>query len=154
MYTRVAAGRNFAVMEAVFLIHFSVCVFMTGLIWFVQVVHYPLFLRVPPESFTSYESDHTAKTGRIVMLPMLVELATGVALCMAFPFAAGLPIFLCAFGLLVVVWLSTAFIQVPQHRKLTSDPDRKTIRSLVRWNWVRTLAWTARSLLLGSLFLW
>ena len=46
---------------------------MTGLIWFVQVVHYPLFAKVGSEAFSLYESLHTQKTGLVVGPVMLVE---------------------------------------------------------------------------------
>lgn len=38
-------------METLLYLHAGATLFMTGLIWFVQVVHYPLFLRVGEGNF-------------------------------------------------------------------------------------------------------
>jgi hypothetical protein len=46
-----------------------------------------------------------------------------------------------------LVWLSTAFVQVPLHARLSAGFDTRAHRRLVATNWVRTLSWTARGLL-------
>ena len=46
--------------------------------------------------------------------------------------------------LLLLIWLSTAFLQVPLHRRLAAGYDSRTATRLVRSNWVRTIAWTVR----------
>ncbi len=43
-----------------FLAHITATLYMTGLIWFVQIVHYPLFARVGNAEFSAYEQRHTA----------------------------------------------------------------------------------------------
>ena len=53
---------------------------LVGMIWFVQVVHYPQFARVGAERFTQYQSEHVRLTTWVVALPMLVEAVTSVAL--------------------------------------------------------------------------
>jgi hypothetical protein len=53
---------------------------LVGLIWFVQVVHYPQFARVGTERFTQYQSGHVRLTTWVVALPMLIEAVTSVAL--------------------------------------------------------------------------
>jgi hypothetical protein len=47
-----------------------------------------------------------------------------------------------------VVWLSTALVQVPLHTKLTLGYDCRTIHLLVQTNWLRTLGWTVRVVIL------
>ncbi|HEX2205610.1 MAG TPA: hypothetical protein VHG91_20025 [Longimicrobium sp.] len=49
-----------------------------------------------------------------------------------------------------MVWLSTALLQVPMHGRLERGFDAAAHRRLVATNWVRTVAWTAR----GVLLLW
>ena len=45
--------------EAVLLVvHLAATAAMCGLIWFVQVVHYPLFAGVGDDGFTAYEQRH------------------------------------------------------------------------------------------------
>lgn len=63
--------------------------FMTGLIWFVQVVHYPLYDRVGSAEFQVYERDHCALTTLVVAPMMVAELLSGVMLLVSRPRAVG-----------------------------------------------------------------
>ena len=58
--------------------------FLTGLIWFVQVVHYPIFGNVKPENFPNFHHAHTFLTGKVVALPMLIELVLAIVLFATF----------------------------------------------------------------------
>ena len=74
------------------------------------------------------------RTGRVVALPMLLELATAIAVVWVLEGAltwAGL-------ALLTVVWASTGLWQVPAHRRLEDGFDTLIHRRLVDTNWVRT----------------
>jgi hypothetical protein len=50
-------------------------------------------------------------------------------------------------GLILAIWLSTFFLQVPLHERLAQGFDAETHRSLVNTNWIRTAAWTLRAVL-------
>ena len=142
-------------MKAIFLLNVASTLVMTGVIWFVQVVHYPLFNRVGLAEFARYEADHSNLTGLVVVPLMLVELATAALLVWQqlpdiskFWLVVGL-------ALVVLIWATSFFVSVPQHGKLASGFDLAAYRTLVTTNWIRTLAWSARSLivlyLLGKL---
>ncbi len=120
---------------------------MVGLIWFVQIVHYPLFGRVGEERFVSYAEAHSRLTSRVVGPPMLLEAATTVTLLFLRP--AEIPAWAAWVGLvlLAVIWLSTAFLQVPRHTALGEGFDVTAYGFLVTSNWVRTVGWSARGLL-------
>jgi hypothetical protein len=120
--------------------HAGATLFMTGLIWFVQVVHYPLLRRIPATEAAAYAQDHARRTGWVVGPVMLAEL--GLALALA---ARGGLLAWTSLGLLGVLWASTAWIQVPLHRRLALGPDPAAVESLVRTNWLRTAAWTLRA---------
>ncbi len=122
--------------------------FMVGLIWTIQVVHYPLFARVGQEQFAEYSRRHQFLITWIVGPAMVVELLTAVILALYPPTPdTGLWLWTGVI-LLLVIWVSTALIQAPQHGRLaTGGQDRKRIRSLVTWNWIRTIAWSARGVL-------
>lgn len=47
--------------------------FMVGLIWFVQIVHYPLFKSVGESEFVEYQLQHQKLTTWVVAGPMLLE---------------------------------------------------------------------------------
>jgi hypothetical protein len=121
---------------------------MIGVIWFVQIVHYPLFGQVGRDGFAEYEAAHSHRTTLVVVPPMLVELATGAWL--AFRTPEGMPrwVFTAGLALIAVVWLSTFLLQVPRHTQLGRGFDEGAHRALVATNWIRTVAWTARGILL------
>lgn len=133
--------------ELLLLVHTATTLFMVGVIWFVQVVHYPLFGAVGVEGFRSYAGDHSRLTSYVVGPPMLVEAATAVLLLFARPSDVPAVLAWAGAALLAVVWLSTALFQVPRHRTLGSGYDPEAHRLLVASNWVRTAAWSARGLL-------
>lgn len=120
---------------------------LVGLIWFVQVVHYPQFARVGADRFTQYQSANVRLTTCVVALPMQVEAVTSAALVWQPPSQdvdiacwAGL-------SLVVVIWVSTAVLQVPRHNALATGFDPKAHRGLVLSNWIRTVAWSMRGVL-------
>ena len=121
--------------------------YMVGLIWMVQVVHYPLFAKVGSEQFVGYQISHQTLTTLVVGPPMLVEIATAVLLIWIRPVAIPAWIVFVALGLLAIVWASTAFLQVPCHEKLTDGFDVAVHWRLVLSNWIRTFGWTARGVL-------
>ena len=122
---------------------------MFGLIWFVQVVHYPLFLRVPAAQFVAYEAAHADRTTWVVAPLMLIELGSGLALLVPHwrPPEIGLMDAWIGAALVGVVWLSTALLQVPLHNRLHRGYSAVATRRLVATNWIRTGAWTARAAL-------
>lgn len=131
-------------------LHAIPTVAMAGVIWFVQIVHYPLYRLVGPEQFAAYERQHCRTISFVVMPLMLAELGLAGLLWWNAPAAAGQwP--LVGLLLLALLWASTFFVQVPCHNRLTVGFDRATIDRLVRTNWVRTISWTARSALAAQL---
>lgn len=67
---------NDPLIRLLFLAHLGSSLYMVWLIWFVQVVHYPLFSRVRNRDFPSYEQSHTAFTTWVVAPPMMIKGAT------------------------------------------------------------------------------
>jgi hypothetical protein len=131
---------------AVFLAHLGATLALTGLIWTVQLVHYPLFAGVGAEGFTAYEAAHQTRITWLVGPLMLVELAAAVALVAGLR-PEGVPGWMAWTGLapLAVIWISTALVQVPLHRALGGGFEAGAHARLVATNWVRTAAWTARA---------
>ena len=119
--------------------------YMVGLVWFVQAVAYPQFARVAVADFLAYHKAHTTFTSVVVLPPMFVELGTAIALVWRWPHD---PCYQIALALVIVCWINTFGMAVPAHAKLTHGHDAVVIRRLIRVNWIRTLAWTARGLLL------
>ena len=136
-------------MRLVFSLQLLTTLAMFGLIWFVQVVHYPLFLAVGPQQFPAYEAAHAGRTTYVVAPLMLVELATSVLLLLPRFRPSGVSAAAAWTGALLVaiLWLSTALLQVPLHNRLQAGYSPELIGKLVATNWLRTAAWTARAIL-------
>jgi len=133
------------------MIHAAATLTMVGVIWFVQVVHYPLLLQVGEAKFVSYEVAHTRRVGRLVGPLMLAELISAAWLAAVISEPTSRALAWSGSGLLAVIWLSTAAIQMPCHRRLSDGFDARIVRRLVTTNWIRTTAWSLRGV--SALFL-
>lgn len=131
---------------ALFVLQTAATWFMTGLIWFVQVVHYPLYTRIGEAEFAVYERDHCSLTTLVVAPVMLVELFSAILLCVNRPKFVGMPECIVNVILLGVIWLSTMFIADQLHGSLGSGLNIPVVKALVAWNWLRTVCWTVRGL--------
>lgn len=131
-------------MQELLLIHFSLCLLMSGVIWMVQIVHYPSFKFIDEKRFNSFSAFHVKAISYIVLPLMFCELATATLLAIKRPDL----VFISNLFLLICIWLVTFFISMPLHKKLGSKRDTQDIDKLILSNWPRTALWTARSLLL------
>ena len=130
-------------LSALLLVQLTACAAMTGIIWMVQIAIYPLFARLEGEAFNDYHTRYMGRVTCVIAPLMLIEAASCAACLYLGDWQEMTPSIL----LLAMAWASTALIQVPQHAKLTP----KTVSTLVHSNWIRTIAWTARTVLLASM---
>ena len=128
-------------------IHLAATMYLVGLIWCVQIVHYPLMNGVAHERFAEFHRRHTLRIGWIVIAPMVVELTTACLLVVAVPAGVRRALPVTGLALAAIVWLSTFLVQVPQHRRLARGFEAAAHRALVRGNWLRTVAWSMRAAL-------
>jgi uncharacterized membrane protein len=134
-------------MIRILLAHVAATWTMVGLIWFVQIVHYPLFAQVGPDRFATYETAHNRLTTWVVGLPMLIEVVTACMLVLMKPEHIPSGYIWSGVLLVAIIWGSTALLQVPQHEILTHGFAVDAHRVLVTSNWIRTIAWTLRGVL-------
>ncbi len=132
-------------MNWILLTHLGFTLYMTGVIWFVQVVHYPLMGKVGAEYFVDYENSHTLLTTYVVGPQMMIELITAVLLL--FMMKELNTWWWINLALVLVVWASTFFIQVPLHNALSQAFDENLHQKLVNSNWIRTVVWTGRAVM-------
>ena len=127
-------------------VHAAATLLLAGLIWTVQLVHYPLFAQVAPEQWSRYHRSHSTRISWLVFPLMAIEAVTA-ALLLAGAWKREESATLEAIGvaLVVVHAASTAFLQVPLHARLARGFDRAAIDRLVATNWVRTAAWSMRA---------
>lgn len=143
--------------DRLFQILFAVQLFstfaMTGLIYLIQFVHYPLFDRVDAERFAQFEADHSNRITFIVLPLMTAELGTAGYLAAIRSSSPDRLIWFVLFGLVLAIWASTFLLSVPEHTRLMRGFDAAAHRRLVVTNWPRTILWTVRSGLLVWAFL-
>ena len=131
------------------IINLAVASYLAGLFWYLQIVHYPLFAYIDRKSFLEYHVQHLKTNIFIVFIPMLVEGAFTIMLAFDAPYNVPPMIpFLCL-CLSTSMWLVTFSHIAPLQDKLTTDGyDKETIEKLVQMNWVRTIGWTVKMILL------
>ena len=125
---------------------------MTGVIWLIQRVQYPIFLGLQTDQFSRWHKLHSLRITWVVAPLMILELATSGALVFLNEAYFLLHIFI--FILTLLIWLITFFISVPLHEKLSQNGfDSSVIYSLIRTNWSRTLTYSLKLLLVIFPFL-
>ena len=120
---------------------------MVGLIWLIQLVHYPLFNRVGSDSFQQYHHGHSMLITPIVGIVMVVELVSSMVLILQPLKGNSLRVPIFGFILVILIWASTAFLQVPYHQTLSQVFDPQSVNMLVMTNWIRTIAWSLRGVI-------
>lgn len=114
-----------------------------GLIWCVQLVHYPFFLRTDKTNFIDHIGFHKYRISIIVIPLMTLELATSGILTFQSHQFVGWNTF--GFIVVILIWLVTFFVQVPLHNQLSDGYDDSTVRKLINTNWIRTFLWSVKS---------
>lgn len=133
--------------RAVLISHLAVTWMLVGLIWVMQLLVYPQFRRVGEDEFVGYHFAHCWRVGLIIAPLLAIEAFTAAGLLYqghrerAFEISA---------VLIPVIWLLTAVVYAPLHTRLMMGREPETLRQLIAANWLRTLAWTARGILVAS----
>ncbi len=128
-------------------------VFLTGVIWIIQVVQYPFFAQIGAENFPNYHASHTFWITPVVAPAMIIELITSMFLIIYPSENIDSKLFWLGLILTLIVWASTFFLQVPMHEKLAQGFDADAHKFLVNSNWIRTITWTLHSFLVVY-FVW
>ena len=117
------------------------------LIWIIQLVHYPSFHYIDPNKFSDFHQHHSKSITIIVMPLMLAELIIGFLQAYRSGFTS---IEVIALIMIVGVWLSTFLIQIPLHNQMSIQNNSILVTKLVNTNWIRTLLWTGKAILITS----
>jgi len=129
------------------LINLTVSIFLTGLIWTIQLVHYPVLLKIEKPTFAADLTEHQKRISPLVAPLMVVELICSIWLLFHF-FSSYLLFSIVQLLLVLIIWASTFFIQVPLHQKLVNGYDKPACKQLIYTNWIRTICWSLRALIL------
>ena len=136
-------------MSAFCSIHLAVTWMLVGLIWVIQILVYPQFRRVAPAEFKAFHFAHCFRIGLIIAPLLFVEITTAAWLLYS---GQSTLLFVISIGLIPLIWLCTAVFQAPIHLRLMRVFDARLIQRLILTNWIRTLAWTARGILVSLSF--
>ena len=115
------------------------CLMMTGVIWLVQLVHYPSFLFIDKSRFPEFERFHQRRISLIVLPLMSAEFLSHIILLYLKGINFNLLGILSTFAIFSI-WIITLFVCLPCHQSLTGGYVHKTIMSLIKANWARTFS--------------
>lgn len=125
-------------------IEIAISAALLGVIWLVQLVHYPSFRYYNERDFQESMKFHQERISFIVLPLMLAEI--GLATFLAYDTASTIKIVILV--IVSLIWLSTFCLQVPQHQRLLVEgKNRIIIQKLVRSNWLRTVLWSIKMIL-------
>ena len=115
------------------------------LIWLVQIIIYPSFREIPEANFTKYHRWYGLRICLFVIPLMAFEILFLISLALKtnWPFIVYISLLMVG-----IVWLSTFLMQIPIHLKLGIKKDVFLIEKLVKTNWIRTMAWSIKAVLL------
>ncbi|MTV27054.1 hypothetical protein FTX61_16765 [Nitriliruptoraceae bacterium ZYF776] len=140
-------------MTVVVLTHVVATWFLVGLVWTVQVVHYPLFAGVGSAGFAAYAARHSTRITAVLAVPWALEGITTAWLLVDRP--PGVPVWLPWLGAVAAAApvVLTVAAAVPAHRQLGRGFDAEVHRRLMRCNAWRTAAWTAHGVVAAAIVL-
>ena len=133
--------------ELILKVNFISTSLMVGVIWVIQLLHYPSFHFINDKKYIEFQNFHMRRISFIVIPTMLTELAS--ALLLAYFFRSSLTIILLA--LLLGVWAITLIFFTKLHQKLTNGYNQTIVYRLVQINWSRTILWSLRLIILMSI---
>jgi len=125
-------------------IHFLSTSLMVGIIWVIQLLHYPTFHFIKESDYVEFQHFHMQRISFIVVPVMIIELLSGFM--MVYYFRSNLLI-LCLI-ILLVIWLITFVFFTKLHQSLLGGYDKIIVDKLVQINWSRTVLWSLRLIIL------
>lgn len=124
-----------AIAELHSIVDFGMCV----VLWLVQLVIYPSFLRLESSELVAWHKAYTFRVSFVILPLMFGQLALSILSVVG---DASL-LEWTAFAFVLVCWILTFFVSVPLHRKIEqNDITSETRQKLITTNWPRTILWS------------
>ncbi len=132
-----------------FLLFWTVVIFyVTGGIWFAQIVVYPLFGKVGEKEYVAYHKFYSSRIPLPVIVPGFASFLLPIALVFLRPESVPLSLALANVACALVGLFVTVALEIPRHARLEKGGKQEVvIRELILYNWPRTLAITVSALL-------
>ena len=117
------------------LVDFGMCV----VLWLVQLIIYPSFLRVESSELLAWHKAYTFRVSFLILPLMFGQLLLAILSVIEGPDILDW----IAFASVLVCWILTFFVSVPLHRKIEqNDTTWETREKLIMTNWPRTILWS------------
>jgi len=123
-------------------IHFASTAVMVGVIWVIQLLHYPTFHYIEKNNYSQFQKFHMNRISYIVIPAMVIEMLSGIMLVIINDD------FIISFSFLVCIWIITFVFFTNIHQRLLSKYENTAVEKLVNLNWIRTVFWTVRLVIL------
>ncbi len=120
------------------IVHATSTLVLVGLIWTIQVVHYPLFVHVDAEVFTVFEAAHSRRITAVIVVPWALQGLSAAALLLSPPTGVPRWLVLATAVLALIPVVVTLVWSVPAHTVLAEGFDATAHARLVATNWWRT----------------
>ena len=131
----------------------GVIFYVTGGIWFAQIVVYPLFGKVGPNEYIAYHRFYSSRIPLPVIVPGFASFLLPVVLVFLRPDSVPLSLALANAACGLIGLYVTVVLEIPRHARLEKGGKQEdVIRELIRYNWPRTLSITGSALLTLLMF--
>ena len=117
-------------------LHLLLSACMTGVVWAMHTVHFPLMRRVPPERFAAFMEEHLSRATRWIAPLMVLELATAIAWKVLDTRGGSLNLIL-----LGCAWILTLVFIRPLYQQLSEGHKPELVERLIKLNLYRTELW-------------
>ncbi len=134
--------------DTLYFIHIVCNSYLVSLVFMTQFITYPTFLNIDKDKFSDYHRKYVNNISFIVAPVMFIELLTLILIAY---FSKDFLI-IKSLILLLVIWLTTFFIMIPSHNRISKSFNIKEIKSLINYNWIRTILWTFKLLVIIFLY--
>ncbi len=122
--------------------------YLVSLVFMTQFITYPTFLDIDKDKFSEYHQKYVNKISFIVAPVMLIELLTLFIIA----YLSSDFLIVKTLILLLVIWMTTFFIMIPSHNRISKSFNKKEIINLINYNWVRTILWSFKLLVIIFLY--
>ncbi|MAI87886.1 MAG: hypothetical protein CMF98_01970 [Candidatus Marinimicrobia bacterium] len=132
------------IMEAILFFHFFLTFFMTGIIWLIQLIHYPSFSFIDKNMYSKFQTFHMNRISFLVGPIMILELLSGFYLLLFFYSESNF--FVINFILNILILTMTIIVFGTIHKKLIEGFKFSLFAKLISMNWIRTILWSMKSI--------
>ncbi len=123
--------------------------YLVGVHWTFQLVHFPLLTRVGVNEFQDYQASHQRRVLWSVRIPRLIAFLLAVALILLKPWGIkAWELYVYCGSLILAAGISFQFIRPLQTLMSRQGYSSKMIQTMTRLHWTRTLLSTAGAIIL------